>query len=113
MTSLQLLLFAALAFVILFRTKMYPPELLSVNLDTDVVYRRWIPRVVLGFGDAVVSIWKRSLTTVREAIVATATRIGEYHRPNAALGEPWTIHKSALWAAIFLAVIFVIGLSSL
>ena len=113
MTSLQLLLFAALAFVILFRTKMYPPELRSVNIDTDVIYRRWAPRLVLSVGGAFVDLWKRVLDTVRVAIVATAHRIGEHHRPNATLGEPWTIHQSALWAAIFLALIFAIGLSAL
>ena len=34
-TQLQLLLFAALAFTFLMRTGLYPPELRSVNLDTD------------------------------------------------------------------------------
>ena len=38
--QLQLLLFAALAFTLLIRTGLYPPELRSVNLDVDVVYRR-------------------------------------------------------------------------
>ena len=38
-TQLQLLLFSALAFVFLFRTGLYPPEIKSTNLDTDWLYR--------------------------------------------------------------------------
>jgi multicomponent Na+:H+ antiporter subunit D len=39
-TQLQLLLFAALAFAVLVRTGLYPPEKASITLDTDWLYRR-------------------------------------------------------------------------
>lgn len=42
-TQLQLLLFAALAFTMLFRNGWYPAEIPSVNLDFDWVYRRALP----------------------------------------------------------------------
>lgn len=38
--QLQLLVFSALAFAVLMRTGIYPPELRSVNLDFDWLYRR-------------------------------------------------------------------------
>lgn len=41
--QLQLLFFSALAFTVLFRTGLYPPEIPSTNLDTDWVYRKLIP----------------------------------------------------------------------
>ena len=41
--QLQLLLLAALAFTVLVRTGLYPPELRSVNVDADVIYRRVLP----------------------------------------------------------------------
>jgi len=41
--QLQLLLFSALAFAWLKLTGIYPPELRSVNLDVDWVYRRLLP----------------------------------------------------------------------
>jgi len=41
--QLQLLLFSALAFVWLQLTRVYPPELRSVNLDVDALYRRLLP----------------------------------------------------------------------
>ena len=45
-TQLQLLMFSALAFTVLMVKGIYPPELRSVNLDTDWIYRRLLPRIV-------------------------------------------------------------------
>jgi multicomponent Na+:H+ antiporter subunit D len=47
-TQLQLLLFSGLAFTWLMRSDLYPPERRSVNLDTDVVYRRFLPHALIG-----------------------------------------------------------------
>ena len=41
--QLQLLLFSALAFTVLMRTGIYPPELRSVNLSSDYFYRKLFP----------------------------------------------------------------------
>ena len=45
-TQLQLLAFTALAFAILVRHKLYPTERPAVIIDTDVVYRRWLPAAI-------------------------------------------------------------------
>jgi multicomponent Na+:H+ antiporter subunit D len=44
--QLQLLVFSALAFAVLMRTGIYPPELRSINLDFDWLYRRAAFRVL-------------------------------------------------------------------
>ncbi len=44
-TQLQLLMFSALAFAVLMRTGLYPPELKSVNLDIDWTYRCGFPAI--------------------------------------------------------------------
>ena len=49
-TQLEILLFSALAFTLLNLWGKYPPELPSVNLDIDWVYRK-AGRGFLGFGD--------------------------------------------------------------
>ncbi|MEK9751938.1 MAG: Na(+)/H(+) antiporter subunit D [Rhodospirillaceae bacterium] len=53
MTSLQLLVFAAIAFVWLVTSGRYPAETPSVNLDFDWVYRRLLPRFLAWSRDAV------------------------------------------------------------
>jgi multicomponent Na+:H+ antiporter subunit D len=42
-TQYQLLMFSALCFGFLKLTKLYPPELTSINLDSDWIYRRVLP----------------------------------------------------------------------
>jgi multicomponent Na+:H+ antiporter subunit D len=44
LTQLQLLAFSALAFVWLNKQGLYPPELKSVNLDIEFLYRKVIPK---------------------------------------------------------------------
>lgn len=44
--QMQLLMFSVLAFVVLMVTKLYPPEIPSLNLDTDWVYRKFLPRII-------------------------------------------------------------------
>ena len=46
LTQLQLLMFAALAFVVLLQTRTYPAEQKATNLDTDWFYRRAYPEVI-------------------------------------------------------------------
>ena len=48
LTQFELLVFAALAFALLIRMKVYPPEIRAINLDFDWVYRRVLPRFVTG-----------------------------------------------------------------
>ncbi|MGY9006610.1 MAG: Na(+)/H(+) antiporter subunit D, partial [Alphaproteobacteria bacterium] len=45
-TQLQLLMFSALAFSVLMRHGIYPPELKSTNLDSDWIYRRAMPALL-------------------------------------------------------------------
>ena len=45
LVQVQLLFFSALAFAFLNLVGLYPPELRSVNIDSEWVYRRLLPRV--------------------------------------------------------------------
>lgn len=56
-TSLQLLLFAVLAFALLMRYKVYPPELRSTNLDFDWFYRVPLKRLALAAGRLIATVW--------------------------------------------------------
>jgi len=79
LTQLQLLMFSALAFVFLFKTGLYPPEVKSVNLVTDWTYRVGavailgaVSRMVAGITQTLFggmhSIWQRSLETLDKAM---------------------------------------------
>jgi len=49
--QLQLLMFAALAFICLWHFKIYPPELNSTVLNSDWIYRKMMPGILVHFAN--------------------------------------------------------------
>ena len=103
--QLQLLFFAALAFCWLKLSGLYPPELPSVNIDADWVYRRLGPRVVqavVGWGTYAGNQFRRRLPG--EALVGRTARTWhtELHRW---LSYTWPTGSMALWAVGLLGLI--------
>jgi multicomponent Na+:H+ antiporter subunit D len=104
MFYLQLLLFAALAFAIMFRKGIYPPELRATNIDTDVVYRKLLPAAIRGglrHGNAAFTAAKRVVMGGVWAVVDTIRRT---HTPPSLMGEPWAASATAGWAAAILGL---------
>ena len=102
-TQLQLLTFAALAFVVLMKSGLYPAEERSTNLDTDWVYRRALPKVVAGAHRMIAGV-DSSLRTGSLSIVnyvLTTTRDG--FGPSGLLARTWSTSTMAFWAAVLLA----------
>ncbi len=103
-SQLQILLFAMLAVVWLMKSGRYPPELRSVNLDSDWFYRRLAPRLAMGVG--------RVAWAIRGAVVggvgaAVGTVVGGARRhmgPGGVLARTWPTGTSVIWVAILLTV---------
>ena len=104
MTQLQLLIWSALAFTFLKRTGIYPPELRSVNLDTDWFYRRLLP----GFVSAVVRvgtpIQDRFFSGSKSLVISLSGVVRSLHSSQGILGRTWLTSSSVLVVTIFLAV---------
>jgi multicomponent Na+:H+ antiporter subunit D len=106
-TQLQLLLFSALAFSVLMRTGIYPPELRAVNLDSDWFYRRFAPAMV-GAADA-------GIAAVRLALAGTVLRVGtplvlvvqRLHAHGGPLARTLSTGAMALWISALLALFLV------
>jgi multicomponent Na+:H+ antiporter subunit D len=102
LTQTQLLFFGALAFVGLQKTKIYPPELRSVNIDAEWSYRWLAPRIVRGVGAVVARIDG----AVRSAVISVVTSgIGAAEKgygPRGILARTWPTGSMVLWVAILL-----------
>jgi multicomponent Na+:H+ antiporter subunit D len=100
--QLQLLIFSALAFSVLMRTGIYPPELKSVNLDFDWSYRR--------LGRRTAELLAHALSRLLDAFGAAAgvgssrlvTALYRHHGPEGLLARTWPSGSMALWVMILL-----------
>lgn len=105
---LQLLLFAALAFVVMMARGWYPDEIRSTNLDFDWTYRKaapavlgWVQLAVRGGYAAFWGIWGQSWARF-------SVWLRKLHRPPGVFGEPWPTGDTALWAAVILGAILLL-----
>ncbi len=105
----QLLFLSALAFTILMRTGIYPPELRSINLDFDWFYRR------LGYRTArwIYAVSAQAYAWFTSAATAGALRIGgalyRHHGPDGVLATSWPTGNMAFWVAVILAAFLILS----
>ena len=102
-TQLQLLMFAALAFVFLMKTGLYPSEQRSTNLDTDWIYRRFLPGVVGRLGSTIKTVDQTlredTIIVIEEMIAAGRKLLGE----RGSLGRTWSTSAMTFWATLLFA----------
>jgi multicomponent Na+:H+ antiporter subunit D len=102
-SQMQLLLFSALAFTLLMRTGIYPPEMRSTNLDTDWLYRRFAPHCA-----AILARWSDALGAIvghaGNAIMGRVLHlVFHLHGPQGILARTSPIGIALLWVAVLLA----------
>ena len=98
LTQLQLLVFSALAFSVLMWHGIYPPELRSVNLDSDYLYRRVAPALVRS-ADRVIAASRAALTRQKlEAGGKLARMYAGY------FGRPWSTYTMGMLVTLLLGL---------
>jgi multicomponent Na+:H+ antiporter subunit D len=98
--SLQLLLFAGLAFFVLL------PQLkrtLTITLDLDWVYRRLGPALALRLSDYAGYGSRAMLATYQRAARGVLGVVVRHHGPQGALARTWPTGSTVLWVAVLLA----------
>ena len=105
--QLQLLFFAALAFVFLQLTGLYPPELVSVNIDAEWAYR-WLGRRVARAMTAAATVAHRAFDRAsRSAVSAANNWIYRHHGPEGVLARTWPTGSTVLMVTICLGAYLV------
>ncbi len=105
--QLQLLFFSALAFCWLKLSGLYPPELPSVNLDAEWVYRRLGPRAVQTVTGMVQSVGTQLRKQVSESPLLRRTAVTWKLDPTRWFTQPWLTGSMVLWAVGLLGLILV------
>ena len=102
LAQMQLLFFSALAFVWLRRSGLYPPELRSVNLDVEWLYRRLVPDA----GRRIAPFIRGLDSAVRDRLHALLRRMERglrtAHGPEGPLGRTWSTRAAVAAVAVLL-----------
>lgn len=108
--QLQLLLLASMAFTLLIRTGLYPPELRSVNLDIDVVYRRFLPAAWRALSSRTVRLTGGLGMAVRRPAVALWAVTTGPLRPSGSIARPWSSRAMVWWMSLLVGLVLVFAL---
>nr|WP_325250742.1 Na(+)/H(+) antiporter subunit D [Amylibacter sp.] len=108
-TQLQLLFFSALAFAVLMKTGIYPPELKSVNLDTDWTYRKALPKVLAYCAWVVASVWNGLLTFGLNRFYGITAGLYKSYGPEGRIARVWPTGSMVLWIAALLAAALLVN----
>ena len=100
--QLQLLLFALLAFGILYRIGMHPPEVRATNLDTDWFYRKMAPSVVLTCARGIAIIWAHATSVALAKLWSLTESLYKTHGPEGRMARVWLTGSMVLWLAVIL-----------
>lgn len=110
LVQMQLLVFALLAFVFLMKTGIHPPEERATNIDTDVVYRKFIPSV---FPSIVSLVVVANSTLRRVALNAVGGGIGLVERvskPDALLARGWSVASMMFVVIVVMCLVLILNL---
>ena len=103
-TQLQLLMFALLAFAILARKHLETPEIPSTNLDSDWIYRRFVPALLRSAVRAAEPVKNQVYRGGRVLVSSTIRQLQRHHDPQGLWGRTWLTGRSVLMVVIVLAV---------
>ena len=106
--QLQLLVFSALAFSVLMRTGIYPPELRSVNIDSDWLYRKLGPAMACG----IARLWDAFIGSLGALLAYKGAAIGgliaRHRQSDGALVRSWATRSMAMWVMVMLLAYLVV-----
>jgi multicomponent Na+:H+ antiporter subunit D len=101
--QVQLLFLSALAFTLLMRTGVYPPELRSINLDVDWFYRKPGRQIATGVGLVAERGWNLIASTGSQIRSGAVSAIERYHGPAGILARARPTSAMAFWTVVMLA----------
>ncbi|WP_323844191.1 Na(+)/H(+) antiporter subunit D [Microbulbifer magnicolonia] len=112
LTQLQLLFFSALAFVWLNLRRLYPPELPSVNLDVEWLYRRLLPAAARSFFAAAFRLDERVRRTALHAVDRLMAGVTSYHKPDGVMARSWLTGSMVAGVVLLLGLYLLLGFST-
>lgn len=112
-TQFQLLVFALLAFLLLRRAGLYPPERPGVILDADWLWRRGWPLAARPLEGPLREGFRTLGARVAEGLSGLLALAGQVFSPTGALAGRVSSIAGAAWAVLLLGIVVIISVLSL
>ncbi len=110
--QLQLLLFALLAFGVLMRTGIHPPEVRAINLDTDWSYRWLLPRIIRKVAAVVSGVWTGTLGFLGRRVKDISAGLYHSHGPEGRMASVWPTGSMVIWISVLLGATLIVSFFS-
>lgn len=107
--QLQLLLFALLAFAVLYRNGLHPPEVRAINLDSDWSYRWFMPRLLARLSAGISMVWSCTLGYFKARNQSLIAHLYKSHGPEGHLARDWPTGFMVIWITIVLGATLIVG----
>jgi multicomponent Na+:H+ antiporter subunit D len=109
-TSLQLLVFATLAFVWLIKSGLYPDETPSTNLDFDWIYRKLLPEIVKWFHQSITEIDRSGRETLLGLVHQVMRFVHTHHGLDGTFARTHPAGTMVFWAVALLGLFLLLYL---
>lgn len=110
LVQMQLLVFALLAFVFLMKTGIHPPEVRATNIDTDVVYRKFIPSVFPIVVSLIVASNSAIRSTALNVIGGGVGLVERVSKPDALLARGWSVASMMFVVIVVMCLVLILNL---
>ncbi len=110
LVQMQLLIFALLAFVFLMKTGVHPPEVRATNVDTDVLYRKFIPSIFPVLSRMVVSANRGMREAALGVLGSGLGAIERISQPGAPLARGWSVASMMFVVVVLMCVLLIANL---
>jgi len=113
LAQMQLLCFALLAFVWLMKSGLHPPEVRAVNLDSDWLYRRWLPSRITTITELVTLSWRRASDFVLNRMQSLRAAVLQFSQPRGLLARAWSVNSMVFIVTVLFGVLLLFNLQQL
>lgn len=110
LVQMQLLVFALLAFVFLMKTGIHPPEVRATNIDTDVVYRKFIPSVFPLVVSMIVAVNSAIRSAALNVIGGGVGLVERVSKPDALLARGWSVASMMFVVIVVMCLVLILNL---
>lgn len=108
LVQFQLLLFALFAFVFLMRSGLHPPEMRATNIDSDWVYRKFIPKHLPAVTRNVAALNSGVRQLALGVLASGFSAIERISRPGAPLARGWSV-ASMMFVVVLLMFVLLLA----